>query len=85
MRDKVKNTLVKDKPEERVAEDECRHYWIIAIADGSTSIGVCKFCGAKKQFLNSMPEQSNMVRHHANPFDLPEMSSVEFDEEQRKQ
>ena len=84
MRDKVKNTLVKDKPEERVAEDGCRHYWIIESANGSTSKGVCKFCGVKKEFFNSIPEQSNMVRRHTNPFDLPEMSSVEFDEEQRK-
>ena len=81
----VKKILVKDKPEERVAEDECRHYWMLEIADGPTSRGVCKFCGAKKQFLNSIPGQSNMVKHHANPFELPEMPDVEFDEERGKQ
>ena len=85
MRPRVRNILVKDKTEEQEAEDECRHYWIIEVAKGSTSIGVCKLCGVRKQFLNSISGQSNMVRRHANPFELPEMLGVEFDEEQGKQ
>lgn len=35
---------------------ECRHHWMIESADGPTSRGVCKYCGADKDFLNYMPE-----------------------------
>lgn len=31
----------------------CRHYWIIDSPQGPTSRGVCKFCGAVKEFYNS--------------------------------
>ena len=44
---------VKEKTEEHVAQEECRHYWIIESADGPTSKGVCRFCGAEKEFFNS--------------------------------
>lgn len=33
-------------------EGKCNHYWIIKSAAGPVSHGVCKFCGAKKEFGN---------------------------------
>lgn len=32
-----------------------RHYWVIEAARGPISRGVCKFCGAVKEFHNSWP------------------------------
>jgi hypothetical protein len=31
---------------------KCKHYWIIESPKGPTSRGVCKYCGAKKEFGN---------------------------------
>jgi hypothetical protein len=31
----------------------CRHHWIIDSPQGATSKGVCKLCGAKRDFPNS--------------------------------
>jgi hypothetical protein len=32
---------------------QCRHHWVIDAPEGATSLGVCKLCGAKKEFPNS--------------------------------
>jgi hypothetical protein len=42
-------------PEQPVARDKCRHYWIIESPNGPTSRGVCKLCGAEKEFQNFFP------------------------------
>jgi hypothetical protein len=34
----------------------CRHHWLIEEANGPTSRGVCKFCGATHTFTNSVAE-----------------------------
>jgi len=47
---------VEAAPEAAVARDKCRHYWLIESPSGPTSRGVCKFCGAEKEFRNSFPE-----------------------------
>lgn len=31
----------------------CTHHWVIAPPDGETSTGVCKLCGARKEFANA--------------------------------
>ena len=41
-------------PEKPITKDTCCHYWLIESANGPTSRGVCKFCGAEKQFNNSL-------------------------------
>jgi len=51
----MRNKL-KEVPEESAVKKECRHYWIIEEAKGATSRGVCKFCGAEKEFYNSWPD-----------------------------
>ena len=35
------------------AEAQCRHHWLIESPHGATSMGVCKLCGAQKEFHNS--------------------------------
>lgn len=34
----------------------CRHHWKIASPNGATSRGVCKYCGAERDFPNSTNE-----------------------------
>jgi len=46
---------LEDAPEEPVTRDKCRHYWIIESPKGPTSRGVCKLCGAEREFRNSFP------------------------------
>jgi hypothetical protein len=40
---------------DRAAEATCRHYWLIEPPNGPTSIGVCKICGATREFDNQLP------------------------------
>lgn len=35
---------------------QCRHHWKIAAPNGATSLGVCKYCGAEREFANSTSE-----------------------------
>jgi len=79
MRRRVK---VEEKIREYVAKDECSHYWIIEIANGPKSRGVCKYCGKSRDFLNSMPDL-NAIKRGNNPLDLPEMKEVEVDEDSK--
>jgi hypothetical protein len=34
-------------------EARCRHHWLIESPQGRTSMGMCKLCGAQKEFSNS--------------------------------
>lgn len=51
------NVVTKDragmKPEAARA-DTCVHYWVIDPPDGPVSEGICKICGAEKEFKNYM-------------------------------
>jgi hypothetical protein len=38
--------------ERKAAESVCCHHWIIETPAGPTSKGVCKLCGAEKEFDN---------------------------------
>ena len=49
---------LEDSPEKPVAKNRCRHYWIIESPKGPTSMGVCKLCGAEKEFKNFSPGSS---------------------------
>ena len=35
-------------------ETACTHYWVIASPNGPTSQGVCKLCGERAEFRNSI-------------------------------
>ena len=79
MRYKVKDIV----EEEHVAEDECHHYWLIESAEGPTSRGVCKFCGAEKEFSNSL-QDFVVVKRPARVLELAGTTEIEFDEEKNK-
>ena len=45
----------KEKSERAVKGTPCVHYWMIASPSGSSmSLGTCKLCGERRDFLNSM-------------------------------
>ena len=33
----------------------CIHYWVIDDPTEPTSRGICRFCGAEREFINYMP------------------------------
>ena len=35
-------------------EEKCCHHWLIGRPVGSVSKGVCKLCGAEKEFRNNL-------------------------------
>ncbi len=41
---------------EGIEAPSCRHHWIIESPAGNISLGVCKLCGAEREFYNSTPE-----------------------------
>jgi len=34
----------------------CEHYWVLESQHGKTSLGVCKYCGERREFLNAFPD-----------------------------
>ncbi len=71
---------LKEKSEKPAKESNCRHYWVIEDAGGPTSRGVCKFCGAEKEFLNSWPDSRSKEQNN-RVFELPNLLDVESDTE----
>jgi len=59
---------LKEAPEKLAADNECRHYWMIEDAGGSTSRGVCKLCGAEKEFYNFWPPDLAVVKQNMGVF-----------------
>ena len=48
-----KRSKVKGVPEE--SRPGCTHFWIIESPKGATSKGMCRYCGAVKEFMNEPP------------------------------
>ncbi len=69
---------IKEKNQDNTDQDECHHYWIIEIANGPKSRGVCKHCGETRNFFNSISDFTGLKRK-ANPLKLPRMPKVELD------
>ena len=40
--------------EQTLTEPECMHHWLIESPNGPTSEGVCKLCGQRSEFRNSV-------------------------------
>ena len=78
MKGRVK-TKVQTLPQPPSQKEQCHHYWFIDVANGPTSGGTCKNCGARKEFLNAFPEY-NPLRKPANPLALPKIQEVAVDE-----
>ena len=39
--------------DQEATEPTCRHHWLIESPHGATSMGICKVCGAEREFRNS--------------------------------
>jgi hypothetical protein len=52
----VTRTEARPKNEAPTAAAQCTHFWVIEPARGPTSAGVCKRCGAAKEFHNSLSD-----------------------------
>ena len=48
----VKKAVV-TKGESATKRGRCRHHWLIESPQGPTSMGMCKLCGAQREFSNS--------------------------------
>ena len=60
----------------------CIHHWVIEPADGSShSRGVCRNCGAEKQFRNSYPVNLNWREAMPTPTPIPnyELEEATYD------
>jgi hypothetical protein len=66
--------------EKEATEQKCHHFWVIDVANGPCSVGKCKFCGEKKEFMNAFPT-FNPLRKNSNPLTLPKIPDVEIDKE----
>ncbi len=75
-------TRVKEENRESVPQDGCHHYWIIEVANGPTSRGICKYCGEEKEFLNTMPDFSDSKRGRSL-LDLPKLRKVEIEKDSK--
>ena len=59
--------------EEPIAEGKCCHFWVIVGPKDGISKGVCKRCGAKKEFKSSFIDSqwwSDISRVFSEPPDL---------------
>ena len=87
MRQKVRENEIDVLSEElgyKPGNDEtCVHYWLIEVAQGYKSCGVCKYCGAERGFLNSIPDYTSL-KTGSGIFDLPGLKDIAFDEEPEK-
>jgi hypothetical protein len=44
-----------------IAEDRCSHHWLIEPPKGPTSTGVCKLCGARREFDNQLKSRGSIA------------------------
>jgi hypothetical protein len=44
---------VVSQPKKATKDGQCRHHWLIESPEGPISMGICKLCGAQKEFRNS--------------------------------
>ena len=63
----------KEQNETRQEAPVCTHYWVIEAASGPTSRGVCKLCGAVKEFKNYV---EHSVWHDTGPEPEDELALV---------
>jgi hypothetical protein len=49
-------TTISHTSEAAAPKQECCHHWVVDMAAGPTSQGVCILCGARKEFKNYLPD-----------------------------
>ena len=74
----VNRTEAKPK-EKRSRNRKCQHYWIIDTPKGPVSRGVCKYCGAAKEFQNYW-QGSTWERDTSRPLELPMVPHISHDQ-----
>ncbi len=79
VKENIKNAVAEKKQKE---EQKCHHFWVIDIANGPSSLGKCKYCGEKREFLNAFPS-FNPLRKNANPLALPRIPQVGLEKERK--
>lgn len=63
-------------------EGVCKHYWLIEIASGTLSKGVCRKCGLSDKFETSLPPQTTFYRNYIRTrFGKRDEETVEEDTE----
>ena len=48
--------IAKNIAERPKATAECSHHWVIESPNGPTSRGICKYCGAERDFWNYLAD-----------------------------
>ena len=48
-------------PDSSIPEAKCPHYWLIEPPQGPTSMGVCKLCGATREFDNQFSKSPEVA------------------------
>jgi hypothetical protein len=68
------NETIWTEPRPSSAED-CRHRWLIATPNGPTSEGVCRLCGARRDFRNSSDDyiSDGLPSADSRPVELPSL------------
>ncbi len=74
----VNRTKTKPK-EKRSRKGKCSHHWIIETPKGPISRGVCKYCGAAKEFQNFW-QGSSWEHDTSKPLEFHGVPSIEPDE-----
>ena len=54
-KDLLTGVAVEESVEEKT-ESTCRHHWVIELANGPVSWGVCQICHEVKEFKNSITD-----------------------------
>ena len=82
MRSKTSSAVI-DRIQEKPV---CIHHWLIETANRPTSRGICKYCGAEKEFSNifydSLPQGDDSSRIEPIDFDDNEDNIEENEETQ---
>ena len=76
MKQKIKE---KEKQPEK-KKKSCNHFWQIEVANGPSSVGICKYCGKTKEFLNAFPA-FNPLKKNSNPLALPKIPDVKIEKD----
>lgn len=52
-----------EKPIGQERSRQCAHHWLFETGGSRVAVGVCKLCGAKREFRNSYWELVNDAKH----------------------
>ncbi|MFH1650805.1 MAG: hypothetical protein ABID87_01695 [Chloroflexota bacterium] len=81
---KTKEKKVEQSTAEYAPVETCAHFWVIESPNGPTSVGTCKRCGERREFMNIVPQAVPPAprNREKNPLTLPRMGEVAVGEEE---